>query len=238
MRIYANCHELMSEITREVLEMGIGNHPHSMQNKNVKDNPEYSTLEITNYSYNLLALDKEEFLFIGDHRSSKWVREEFSERIDFLATNPGHAYVTREELWDPLLNSKGRFDYTYSERIWDNNNLARIMDEARINPDSRQLILPIFSPTDVAFIGGERRIPCSVYYQFLIRKGKLSIVYAQRSADVYTHFGNDVWLAWAMMEYVATILQLGVGSLYHNIGSLHVYNKDIDNLRQCVIERL
>jgi len=43
MRIYGNCYELMSEIFREVWEMGSIVRPNSMQNKIVKDDDNYIT---------------------------------------------------------------------------------------------------------------------------------------------------------------------------------------------------
>jgi thymidylate synthase len=237
MRTYQNCYELISEIAREVLEMGIRVHPNSMQNKVVKGDDNYSTLEITNYSYCLLSLDKVESLFTSDPRSKDWVLAEFLERINSREVNPGDAYKIREDVWSQFLVD-GKFDYSYSERMNFNNNLNRLLVEASNNIDSRQLILPIFHATDVENIGGYKRVPCSIYYQFLIRNGQVDIVYAQRSADVFTHFGNDVFLAWRLMVYFATQLKLKPGYLYHNIGSLHVYNKDTENLRKCLKERL
>ncbi len=75
------------------------------------------------------------------------------------------------------------------------------------------------------------RIPCSMYYDFLIRqngKGEkvLHICYHQRSSDFVTHFGNDVYLAWRLMEYVAKEVGSKTSYLYHTIDSLHTYQKD------------
>ena len=238
MRIYGDCYELISEIAREVVEMGIRVHPKSMQNKVVGDDPNFSTLEITNYSYCLQSRNRVEALFVGDPRSVAWVKAEFQERINPCMENPGEAWRIRPELWQPFLTDQGIFDYTYSERLNYRDNLDKIVTEIRENPESRQLLLPVFSLNDVQYIGGKRRVPCSIYYQFLIRDGQVNIIYSQRSADVYTHFGNDVWLAWEMMRYIATLTNLTPGFLYHNIGSLHVYHKDIENLKTCLNEKL
>ena len=85
--------------------------------------------------------------------------------------------------------------------------------------------------SDLCFLDGSRRIPCSMYYDFLIRqngKGEkvLHICYHQRSSDFVTHFGNDVYLAWRLMEYVAQEVGVKPGYLYHTIDSLHSYKKD------------
>ena len=70
-----------------------------------------------------------------------------------------------------------------------------------------------------------------MYYDFLIRENprgekQLNLCYHQRSSDFITHFGNDVWLAWQLKDYVANRLGIKPGYLYHTIDSLHVYKKD------------
>lgn len=234
MRIYANCYELMSEIFREVFEMGHIVHPNSMQNKDVTNDDEYTTKEITNYSYSLTSLNKVDNLFYADRSAKEWANAEFLERVmnPVRFQNPGEAYKLRSHIWDEFLNSEGKFDYTYNERI--SKSLYFVLDELKRNPDTRQAIIPIFKPSDAKNVGGKKRIPCSIYYDFQIRRGRLNIVYHQRSADVVTHFGNDVYLAWKLMEWVANKVDVKQGYLFHNIDSLHAYKKDWPTLKQCI----
>lgn len=233
MRIYSDAYELMSEIFREVFEMGHLVHPHSMQNKRVKDVPEFSTKEITNYSYCLLKLHKRDYLFLSDMRSKQWVVEEFNERVSEFYINPGVAWTIRKDVWEQFLNSEGKFDYSYNERM--RVSLNKVIDELSTNPDSRQAIISIWNPEiDSPNLGGKRRVPCSIYYQVFIRKNMVHLVYNQRSADVITHFGNDVALAWLLKDYIAEKLGYDTGYLYHNIGSLHCYRKDWGKLKECI----
>jgi len=233
MRIYANSYELMSEIFREVWEMGTIVHPYSMQNKIVKDDENFSTKEITNYNYCLTSLQKLRYLFFTDKRSQEWAEEEFAERVSSDYINPGKAWKIRENLWEQFLNETTRFDYSYNNRMWFSRQC--VISELERNPDSRQAIISVWDPQiDPGNLGGKRRVPCSIYYQCLIRNGQLDIIYNQRSADVVTHFGNDVYLAWRLMEHVASEVQVSPGFLYHNIGSLHAYKKDWTTLKQCI----
>lgn len=235
MRIYDNCYELMSELMREVWEMGVIVHPKSMQDKDVSNNLDFRTKEITNYSYCLKKRGREEFLFTFDRRSEYWVREEFIERInsDVEILNPGDAWKIRQDIWEEFIQSNGQFAYSYHDRIDPNHQLVVIVAELKRNPDTRQAILSIWDKKlDPFRIGGKQRVPCSIYYQFLLRNGELDIIYNQRSADLVTHFGNDVWLAYELMLYVAKAIDVTPGSLYHNIGSLHVYAKDWEILRK------
>ena len=122
------------------------------------------------------------------------------------------------------------FDYTYNERMGEVliKDLVRLLKR---DPDTRKAIIPIFDHDDTLYYGGRQRIPCSMYYDFLIRqngKGEkvLHICYHQRSSDFVQHFGNDVYLAWKLMEYVAKEVGVKPGYLYHTIDSLHAYKKD------------
>jgi len=237
MRIFSSCRELMSEIMRDVSEHGTIVHPQTMQNKVVADNEEFQTKELLNYSYCLTNRTDQEKLFISNPTQNYlWCQEEFKERVSRSYVNPGKAWLIRKDTWATFLNSEGGFCYTYNERLNYRHNLNKIIDELKRHPDSRQCYLPVFHPEDVSFIGAERRVPCTLGYQFIIRDNKLHIVYSQRSADVFLHFGNDIWLAWELMSYVAKRLAIEEGYLYHNITSLHSYKRDWEGLKTCIDE--
>jgi len=233
MRVYANCYELMSEIFREVWEMGHTCKPYSYQNKIVEGNPEFYTKEVTNYSYCLLNMYKTEYLFLMDSSALPWAEAEFQERISPLSINPGDAWRLRFDVWNQFLDIDGKFDYTYNQRM--RKQLIPVIEDLRDHPDTRQAIISIWDPNiDNKNTGGLKRIPCSLNYQFLYRNERLHIIYNQRSADVVTHFGNDVYLAYRLMEHVAERTGYKKGYLYHNIGSLHTYKKDWPKLKQTI----
>lgn len=173
--------------------------------------------------------------------------------------NPGEAWKLRRDLWEQFLvkeeisfvgNETHKeyheiFEYTYSERImkpvyFNGTVMPKIMAIIQLlksDQDTRKAVLNIYGTDnynedeDSDHYEGSRRIPCSMYYDFLIRqngKGEkvLHICYHQRSSDFVTHFGNDVYLAWRLMEYVAQEVGVKPGYLYHTIDSLHAYKKD------------
>lgn len=236
MRIYANAYELMSEMGRNLWEMGRENHPKTMQNKIVEGNDDFITKELICEQYCLLELPDPDTLFVFNN-SRKWADCEFGERINPYPENPGDAYKLMENIWGEFLDSDGKFDYTYSERLNEipgsnMNPIYEVIELLKKDPDTRKAILPIYSSQDTQYIrSGAKRIPCSMYYDFLIRpnvKGEdqLNICYHQRSSDFVTFFGSDVYLAWCMMEHIAKAVGVKVGNLYHTIDSLHSYKKD------------
>jgi len=234
MRIYQNFKEMFSEVWRDVFELGIRSKSDSVQN--VQDvGEEYDMMEIMGYAYELTDINSFPTSFKTNELS--WLREEFAERISPVKINPGGAWKHRAELWKPLMNRTGTFDYTYNERIRD--QLPIIIDELRKRPNTRQAVMTIYSPLhygDISFLGGFRRIPCSLSYQFLLRTGAitekllLNLVYNMRSCDVATHFRFDAALACMLLNYVAGKLEVKAGSLIHNIGSLHCFRKDSEGI--------
>ena len=236
MRIYSSSYELMSEMGRELNSYGQTVKPKTYQNKNIEGNEDFVTKEIICQQYCLTSLQDPTWLFFYS-RSRKWADAEFKERINTSEIiNPGKAWELRKDLWEQFLVN-GKFDYTYNERIIHViKPLIRLLND---DNDTRKAVLPIFNGDmdglDTDWYDGSRRIPCSMYYDFLIRqngKGEkvLHICYHQRSSDFVTHFGNDVYLAWRLMEYVAKEVGVKPGYLYHTIDSLHTYQKDWDKL--------
>jgi thymidylate synthase len=226
----------MSEMGRELNSYGQTVKPKIYQNKNIEGNEDFVTKEIICQQYCLTSLQDPTWLFFYS-RSREWADAEFQERIDTSdIINPGKAWELRKDLWEQFLVN-GKFDYTYNERII--HVIKPLIRLLKDDNDTRKSVLPIFNGDmdglDTDWYDGSRRIPCSMYYDFLIRqngKGEkvLHICYHQRSSDFVTHFGNDIYLAWRLMEYVAKEVGVKPGYLYHTIDSLHTYQKDWDKL--------
>ena len=230
MRIYSNSFELMSEMGRELNSYGQLVKPKTYQNKVIEGNENFITKELICQQYCLTSLGDPVWLFVFSH-SKEWADAEFKERIDTSdIINPGKAWELRKDLWEQFLVN-GKFDYTYNERMV---ILPYTIQLLKSDSDTRKAVLPIFNGNgedDTLYYHGNKRIPCSMYYDFLIRqngKGEkvLHICYHQRSSDFAQHFGNDIYLAWRLMEYVAQEVGVKPGYLYHTIDSLHIYKKD------------
>ena len=237
MRIYSNPYELMSETARNIWEMGTEVKPKTYQNKVIEGKDEFITKELICEQYCLTHMDDPSPLFVFT-KSKDWADAEFKERVSNEWVNPGTAWELRKDVWEQFLVD-GIFDYTYNIRMTPLNDLIRLLKK---DSDTRKAVLPIFNgvgQVDTNYYDGERRIPCSMYYDFLIRENargekQLNICYHQRSSDFVTHFGNDVYLAWRLMEYVASEVKIKPGYLYHTIDSLHSYKKDWVKLKTSI----
>lgn len=242
MRIYTNAQEMVEEVKRDLAEMGIVVRPATMQDKYVKGNPDYETKELQNYSYCLLNARSQDIPGV----SQPWADAEFEERVtdpwerdwegkrilfqtpEFI--NPGEAWKLREEVWSEYMHD-GKLAYTYNELLWNNDQLTKIMNRLKEDPDSRQLWISLWNPDkDPDFLGGVSRVPCSLGYGLQVRDGKLNLHYVMRSCDFVTHFRNDVYLAIKFLEWVAEKTGYPVGDFTHTMFSCHVYNKDIQGV--------
>ena len=257
MRIFSNPAEAVKEVERDVYEMGILTHPQTMQDKDVKDDPEYTTKEVRGYSFKINGWDYnfDDILKVIEHffpdqvdAISLYCLDEIKERLGGVALNPGKAYKWRTEVWDEFLHD-GKFAYTYSERIADQVNA--VLNELKDRPDTRQGIITIHTnicpmcdgqvadtpaeenevriSADFVNKGGGGRIPCSMYYQLMIREAKLDLIYTMRSCDLLTHFPIDISLALMTQQWFASRLDLPMGTFTYFTGSLHAYFKDIKN---------
>lgn len=257
MRLYLNALEATREIERDMGEMGIRVHPATMQDKDVADDPDYDTLEVRGYGFQLQSqpghqiwnpgsqYDIIDYLFNKDSDKREvvaYIDQEHLDRTGGVAMNPGNAYLRRPGIWDEFLHD-GKFHYTYSERI--GPQLPRVIDELRVRSDTRQAIINIHSnicPTgitgpggtalvdqsnDLLNMGGSGRVPCSMYYQLMVREGKVDLIYTMRSCDFLTHFPIDFMLALKMQTHVANLLGRETGLFTYFTGSMHAYAKDI-----------
>ena len=238
MRIYLNSLEAITDIGRELKKCATNVHTDTYQNKVIKEDPDFNTKEIQGFQFMVINMDDKDEM---PNVTLEWLHEEFTERISEERINPGEAYKIRSEVWDQFLVDKvigdvadevrteRRFDYTYNERIsW---QLPYIIQELREHPATRQAIIELHNNiNDLQNLGGRGRIPCSMFYQYMIRDGKLDVIYVMRSTDFATHFQNDMWLADELRRYIASMLNIPCGKFIMMASSLHIYQKDWDLL--------
>ena len=244
MRIYSDVLQMVKEVGRELKELGITVPISHYQDKYVKGDERFFTKELIGYTFkvsNPTIYHNEMIEFVYNknpkegERVKQFIEQEVKDRTSGKSLNPGNSYKFRLNLWKEFLHEDGKFSYQYAERINDvnleKNQIEKVIEELRTSPDSRQGIVQIFNYLyDHKNIGGVKRIPCTMHYQFLLRNSKLHSCYVMRSNDLYGHFCVDIIVAARIQMYIAEKLNVGVGSLTYFSGSLHAYMKDFDEL--------
>ncbi len=232
MRIYNDPAEMIKEVERDLYEMGIMYTSETVQDKKVKGN-EAQTLELFGYGYILTSWDENRLIDLLRYYDNNilWAQKEAEERLDngrYIAEplNPGKAWSFNQEFWRPFLRD-GLFSYSYTER-WQ-EQIPYIIHELSLRPNSRQAIMTMYDRhQDIMNWGGRDRVPCSMYYSFLIRQKKLHLTYHQRSCDLIKFFATDVYLTIKLLEVVAYKLNLKIGRFTHVIDSLHAFKNDLE----------
>jgi hypothetical protein len=235
MRIFQNPKEMVKEVERDLFEMGHRYQSKTVQDQDVADDPRFQTIELAGYGYRLSNPDPEELLAMAsyfdyneDYRA--WMVAESRERTEGLATfaqNPGLAWKHREDFWGQFIRN-GVFSYSYCER-WQ-AQIPYVVQELRAKPNTRQAILTMYDRhEDMLNWGGADRVPCSVSYQFMIRAGKLDVIYNQRSCDFMKFFLADIYFTTALMQHVALQIEVPAGDFVHFLGSLHAFAGDLED---------
>ena len=224
-RIYREFPEAMSEIARDLAEMGVRVHPKSYQDKDVEFDPDFGTLELQNYIYTVLDPRLEDLEVTQPYCDKEWA--ERTQGIQGCAINPGKAWKTRKEVWEEFLQPDGTFAYAYPERFAQNRQVLKVIERLKEDPDSRQLFISVWNPEDINKMGGLSRIPCTLGYLVQCKADKVDLTYLQRSCDFSTHMKNDVFFAASLQKYIADKTGREVGRYTHWFGSLHVFQKDI-----------
>lgn len=113
---------------------------------------------------------------------------------------------------------------------YDYGDLGDVVAQLAKDQYTRQAILPVFFPEDTGAVHGDR-VPCSIFYQFLVRNGRLDIYYYLRSCDFVRHFRDDIYLTVRLQLWVIDRLKeygidVSPGKFLMQIGSLHIFRND------------
>ena len=222
-RIFHKFKEATNEIARDLAELSTRLDPTTWQGRSVEGDPDYITTELQNYLYTVTEPDPSDL-----NPTQPWADLELEERLGASPVNPGEAYKSRPEVWEELRDIGGDFAYTYSERLIP--QLPHIIDTLTQHPASRQVFVSVWDAVDDPARLEIMRVPCSLGYYLQFRHGRLNMTYLQRSCDFSTHYENDVWLAVRFLQHVAKEVNMESGHFSHWIGSLHVFQKDVEGV--------
>jgi len=110
------------------------------------------------------------------------------------------------------------------------DQIARVIDQIRTNPDSRRLIV---SAWNVGEIDKMALPPCHVLFQFYVAGGRLSCQLYQRSADVFLGVPFNIASYSLLTLMVAAVCDLKPGEFIHTFGDVHLY---LNHLEQAELQ--
>ena len=109
------------------------------------------------------------------------------------------------------------------------DQLKRVIDQIKNNPNSRRLIISAWNPKDVPNMALP---PCHSLFQFYVQDGKLSCQLYQRSADAFLGVPFNI-ASYSLLTYIlAAYTGLKPGKFVHTFGDLHIYVNHLDQVHE------
>jgi thymidylate synthase len=112
----------------------------------------------------------------------------------------------------------------------DLHQLDKVSEVLRRKPDSRQAVIQLFDGSDI--VGEHGDVPCTSTLQFMLRRDKLHMLTNMRSNDAFIGLPHDFFCFTMLQEIMARSLSVELGTYKHAVGSLHLYDVDIQTAKQ------
>lgn len=136
-------------------------------------------------------------------------------------------------IWDEWADDNGNLGPVYGTqwRSWLTpsgdkiDQISRIVDQIRHNPDSRRLMVSAWNVADVDQMALP---PCHALFQFYVADGKLSCQLYQRSADIFLGVPFNIASYALLTSMVAQVTGLKVGEFIHTLGDAHLYSNHLE----------
>jgi len=139
-------------------------------------------------------------------------------------------------IWDDWADADGELGPVYGRqwRSWPTpdggaiDQIARVVELVRTNPDSRRLIVTAWNPADVDKMALP---PCHCLFQFYVARRRLSCQLYQRSADVFLGVPFNIASYALLTLMVAQVAGLEPGEFIHTFGDAHLYLNHLEQAR-------
>ncbi|NRB56761.1 MAG: thymidylate synthase [Salinicola sp.] len=151
-------------------------------------------------------------------------------------TNVAYLHEHNVSIWDEWADADGDLGpvYGYQWRSWPTpdgghiDQIARLVEQIRRNPDSRRHIVSAWNP---ALVDEMALPPCHALFQFYVANGALSCQLYQRSADIFLGVPFNVASYALLTHMIAQVCGLQPGEFVHTLGDAHLYLNHLDQAR-------
>ena len=123
--------------------------------------------------------------------------------------------------WGAWANKDGSLDVDYARLLHNFNGvdqLTKIVNGLRYNPDSRKHVISLWDPSSEAL-----QVPCVLSYQWFVDGPILNMIWTQRSVDVMIGLASDMFSAWLLNKIIAEEVGLKPGYVSMHLGDCHIY---------------
>ena len=160
-----------------------------------------------------------------------WIWQKKSNKVEDLNSH----------IWDQWAGEDGTIGKAYGYQMskkyeFKTKDGIKLLDQVdymlyllKNNPSSRRIMTNIFNFEDLKDMNLE---PCAYGTQWLVKGDKLHLILNQRSQDMLAANGWNTMQYAALLCIVAQCVDLKVGTLTHNIGDCHIYDRHIPLIKK------
>ncbi len=177
-----------------------------------------------------------EFPMITLRNNTKTYKNAIDEILWIWQKKSNKVSELNSHIWDQWENEEGTIGKAYGYQLgkkyeFKTKEGIKVMDQVdyvlyllKHDQSSRRIMTNIFNHEELKDMELE---PCAYGTQWLVKEGKLHLILNQRSQDMLTANGWNL-MQYAALQYMfAQVSGLEVGTLTHNIGDCHIYDRHI-----------
>lgn len=168
---------------------------------------------LKNRNLNLqFAIQEAVWILYGDnslHKLQKWIKNYHIYSDDKTTLNGAYGFRLKE--------------------YFNDNQIDIAIQNLKNNPNSRRVVLTIYSVDDLN--SESLDIPCNTHIYLQIINNKLDITVCNRSNDLYLGVPYNIFVFGILQKYLAIKLNIEVGNQTHFTNNLHVYYKNIEDIK-------
>ena len=228
------------ETCKEILE-----HGYSSKGTNVRtrweDGEEANYISVVGVT-NKYDVGKE-FPMITLRNNTNTVKRAIDEILWIWQKKSNNIKDLNSHIWDQWADENGtigkaygyqmarKYDFKTKQGIQNLDQVDYVLNLLKNDTSSRRIMTNIFNFEDLKDM---RLEPCAYGTQWLVKGGKLHLILNQRSQDMLAANG------WNTMQYAALLCMfaqcagLEVGTLTHNIGDCHIYDRHVPLIEKLI----
>ena len=162
-----------------------------------------------------------------------WIWQKKSNRVEDLNSH----------IWDQWAGEDGtigkaygyqmarKYEFKTKQGMQNLDQVDYVLNLLKNDPSSRRIMTNIFNFEDLKDMNLE---PCAYGTQWLVKGGKLHLILNQRSQDMLAANGWNTMQYAALLCMFAQVAGLEVGTLTHNIGDCHIYDRHIPLIEKLI----
>ena len=184
-----------------------------------------------------------EFPMITLRNNSKTIMRAIDEILWIWQKKSNKVSELGSHIWDQWAGEDGTigkaYGYQFAKKYeFKTKEGIQLMDQVdyvlyllKNDPASRRIVTNLFNHEELKDMNLE---PCAFGTQWLVKEGKLHLILNQGSQDMLAANGWNTMQYAALLCMFAQVADLEVGTLTHNIGDCHIYDRHIPLIEKLI----